>query len=103
MYSKRMVINFVVRMGIIKKIQYDCRHATYLIEKQQETSLTLKERLQLFIHLLGCSVCRLFRKQSRAISQSLRSLFQRSASQNHTLNEDVKREMQEKINERLHK
>lgn len=89
------------RMGTIKRIQYDCRHATYLIEKRQQTSLTLKERVQLFIHLLGCSVCRLFQRQSRAISRVLQQLFQRSAEQTHTLDEGVKREMQEKINERL--
>ena len=88
-------------MGVIKKIQYDCRHATYLIEKRQETSLTLKERMQLFIHLLGCSVCRLFQQQSRAINRSLKAMFQRSATQPHTLDENFKREMQEKINERL--
>jgi hypothetical protein len=90
-------------MGPIKKIQYDCRHATYLIEKRQETSLTLKERLQLAIHLWGCSVCRLFQRQSRAISHSLKTLFQGAAKQSHTLDESVKKEMQEKINERLPK
>jgi len=88
-------------MGVIKRIQYNCRHATYLIEKRQETSLTLKERVQLFIHLMGCSVCRLFQQQSRTISRALQHLFQRSAEQTHTLDETVKREMQEKINERL--
>ncbi|HEY8970229.1 MAG TPA: hypothetical protein VIM64_14090 [Puia sp.] len=88
-------------MGVIKKIQYDCRHATYLIEKRQQTSLTLKERIQLFIHLLGCSVCRLFQQQSRVIGHALQHLFKRSAEEVHTLDEGVKREMQEKINERL--
>jgi hypothetical protein len=88
-------------MGVIKRIQYDCRHATYLIEKRQQTGLTLKERVQLFIHLLGCSVCRLFQRQSRVISHALQHLFKRSAEQAHTLDDRVKQEMQEKINERL--
>jgi hypothetical protein len=43
----------------------------------------------------------LFQRQSRAISRALQQLFQRSAEQTHTLDEGVKREMQEKINERL--
>ncbi|HEY6899250.1 MAG TPA: hypothetical protein VI233_01345 [Puia sp.] len=88
-------------MGPIKKIQYDCKHATYLIEKRQETSLTIKERIQLFIHLLGCSVCRIFQQQSRTITRSLQSLFRHSAEQSHILDDNTKREMQEKINERL--
>ncbi|HVU54525.1 MAG TPA: hypothetical protein VHD83_05690 [Puia sp.] len=86
-------------MGPIKKIQYNCRHATYLIEKRQEKPLTVKERVHLYIHLMGCSVCRLFEKQSRAINRGLQSLFQRSHE--HTLDEKAKQEMQEKINERL--
>jgi len=90
-------------MGTIKKIQYDCRHATYLIEKRQQTSLTLKERVQLFIHLLGCSVCRLYQVQSKAIGRALQHLFRRSAENDPTLDESFKQEMQEKINERLPK
>ncbi|HEY4335339.1 MAG TPA: hypothetical protein VGM89_05565 [Puia sp.] len=88
-------------MGTIKKIQYNCRHATLLIEKRQETPLTWKERLQLVIHLSGCSVCRLYQQQSRAIAQSLQALFHRAAKQDHRLDEQIKQEMQKKINERL--
>jgi len=88
-------------MGAIKKIQYNCRHATYLIEKRQHTSLTLKERVQLAIHLSGCSVCRLFQRQSRMINRMVRKLFQTSDQQERRLDEGFKREMQEKINERL--
>jgi hypothetical protein len=88
-------------MGVIKKIQYNCRHATYLIEKRQHTSLNLKERIQLAIHLSGCSVCRLFQRQSRMINRMVKGLFQTSPDTQHKLDEDVKREMQERINERL--
>ncbi|MBS1563087.1 MAG: hypothetical protein JST39_01810 [Bacteroidetes bacterium] len=91
------------RMGTIKKIQYDCRHATFLIEKRQQTRLTLKERTELFIHLMGCSVCRLFQRQSRAISRSLRHLFRHPAIHTHTLDEKFKQEMQDKINEQMSK
>ena len=90
-------------MGTLKKIIYDCRHATYLIEKRQDTPLSLKERVQLFIHLRGCSICRLFQQQSRIINRVLQQVFRRSAQQPSTLDEAVKREMQEKINERLNR
>ncbi len=88
-------------MGVIKKIQYNCRHATYLIEKRQHTSLTIKERVHLVIHLVGCSVCRLFQRQSRMINRAARELFREATGQGHVLDEDLKREMQERINERL--
>jgi hypothetical protein len=88
-------------MGVIKKIQYNCRHATYLIEKRQHTSLTMKERVHLIIHLAGCSVCRLFQRQSRMINRAARELFQQSAGEQHTLDDMFKREMQDRINERL--
>lgn len=88
---------------MIKRIQYNCRHATYLIEKRQHTSLTIKERVHLIIHLAGCSVCRLFQLQSRMINRAAQQLFQDAARQEHTLGEGVKREMQERINERMPK
>jgi len=88
-------------MGIIKKIQYNCREATYLIEKRQHVRLTIKERVHLLIHLSGCSVCRLFQRQSRMINRIVKTLFRDAAGEQRRLDENVKREMQEKINERL--
>jgi hypothetical protein len=88
-------------MGVIKKIQYDCRHATFLIEKRQHTSLTIKERVQLVIHLSGCSVCRLFQRQSRWINRMLHSLFHSAEGQESKLSEEFKQELQQKIDDRL--
>jgi len=90
-------------MRRIKKIIYDCHHATYLIEKSQHASLSLKERMSLLIHLSACSICRLFRRQSRLINQVMNGLFRASAGRAQSLDEAIKREMQEKINERLPK
>ena len=88
-------------MGPIKKIQYDCRHATYLIEKRQHTSLTIRERIELYIHLSGCSVCRLFQQQSRWINSMIRGLFHSAEGQENKLDDEYKRRLQDKINERL--
>jgi hypothetical protein len=88
-------------MGIIKKIQYNCREATYLIEKRQHVRLTIKERVHLIIHLSGCSVCRLFQRQSRMINRMVKGIFGDTAAEERKLDDDVKREMQDKINERL--
>lgn len=88
-------------MGVIKKIQYDCRHATYLIEKRQHTMLTIRERLQLTIHLSGCSVCRLFQQQSRWISRTLRTLFHSAQDQESGLSDEFKQQLQQQIDDRL--
>jgi hypothetical protein len=88
-------------MGVIKKIQYDCRHATLLIEKRQHTSLTIKERVQLAIHLSGCSVCRLFQRQSRWINRMLRSLFHSAQDRESRLSDEFKQHLQQRIDERL--
>ena len=88
-------------MGVIKKIQYDCRRATYLIEKRQLTTLTLKERIVLAIHLAGCSVCRLFQRQSRIIYRMMRNLYRPTSDPLHHLDENTKRDMQGKINDRM--
>ena len=88
-------------MGPIKKIQYNCRHATYLIEKRQHTSLTIRERIELSIHLSGCSVCRLFQQQSRWINRMIKGLFHSAADQENKLDDEYKRQLQDKINDRL--
>ena len=85
---------------VIRKILYNCRHATFLIEKKQHTSLTMRERLELAIHLAGCSVCRLFQRQSRLIDRMMRGLFHSAKGQEKNLSDDFKKELQEKINER---
>jgi hypothetical protein len=88
-------------MGVIKKIQYDCRHATYLIEKRQHTPLTIKEKTQLIIHLSGCSVCRLFQRQSHWINRMLHTLFHSAESRDSKLSDEFKQQLQQKIDERL--
>ena len=88
-------------MGPIKKIQYDCRHATYLIEKRQHRTLTIREMIELAIHLSGCSVCRLFQQQSRWINRIVRGLFHSAEGQGKKLDDAYKRQLQDKINERL--
>jgi predicted anti-sigma-YlaC factor YlaD len=57
--------------------------------------------MQLAIHLAGCSVCRLFQRQSRWINRMVRDLFHYADSQEIRLNDEFKQQLQEKINERL--
>lgn len=55
--------------GALKKIIYNCRQATFLIEKKSLGKITAAETFQLQIHLAGCSVCRTFQLQSLLINR----------------------------------
>lgn len=78
----------------------DCHRATYLIEKRAEQPLSFSERMQLFIHLLGCGVCRIYRRQSKVIAAGLKAFFSGRHAER-TLDDGLKKRMQDEINERL--
>lgn len=90
-------------MNGLKKIQYNCKKATFLIEKQQTGRITLREQLELKIHLSGCSVCKTFRRQSIIINQMVRNLFDNANEKVLTLNEQFKQQLQEQIEDHLDK
>lgn len=90
-------------MGEIKKIAYNCRKATLLIEKKQIVSLNFREQLELKIHLAGCSVCRIFEKQSILINQMVKNLLKETTQRDIRLADEYKKEMQQKIEEKLNK
>jgi len=84
----------------LKKIAYNCKKATYLIEKQQIGKITLKEKLELKIHLTGCSICITFMQQSAVINQMARHLFQQDKTEL-KLDEGFKKELQQRIDHKL--
>ncbi|WP_232324588.1 hypothetical protein [Pedobacter cryoconitis] len=82
---------------------YNCRKATFLIEKKQLTVLTLREKIELRIHLSGCSFCRLFQKQSIGINKMVYELFHQAVNREIRLDDDYKKKLQERIEEQLDK
>jgi len=90
-------------MGPIKKIQYNCKKATFLIEKKMISKITFRETIELRIHLLTCGVCRLYQEQAGKINEMVRQLFNASASRDVKLDEGFKKDMQERIEEELNK
>jgi hypothetical protein len=87
-------------MSKLKKIAYDCRKATLLIEKRQMGKLMLQERAELAIHLAGCSVCRLYQQQSIAINGMIKKLFSSKSAQSR-LDANFKDSLQQQINNHL--
>lgn len=82
-------------------IAYNCRKATFIIEKKQLTEISLREKLELKIHLAGCSVCRLFEQQSIMINKLAKSLRSAAEGQNRVLDADFKLMLEEKIRTKL--
>ena len=87
-------------MSKLKKIAYNCRKATLLIEKQQLARLTVKETIELNLHLAGCSVCRIFQQQSVVINKMIKELFD-AKNISTGLDSDFKKSLQERINNKL--
>lgn len=90
-------------MGYLKKIIYNCRQATFLIEKKEISRLSFREMIELRIHLYGCGFCRLYKKQSRVINEMVQELFRSSMKSNFRLDTNFKKELQERIEEELNK
>lgn len=84
----------------LKKIAWNCRKATFLVEKQQIGNITGREKMELKIHLAGCSICVTFMKQSAVINQMGRKLFAPD-SRELKLDEGFKQQLQKQINNQL--
>lgn len=89
-------------MSEFRKIQYNCKKATFLIEKKQMSSISFREAIELRIHLMGCNVCRVYNKQSVMINEMVQKLF-RDSTENYRLDDKFKKGLQEKIEEELNK
>ena len=88
-------------MNNLKKIAYNCRKETFLIEKKQIATITAREKIELNFHLVGCSVCRLFQQQSIVINEMIKDIFNSTAHETLKLDNDFKTALQSRIDERL--
>jgi hypothetical protein len=91
------------KRSMLKKIQYNCKQATFLLEKKVYKPLSFRETIELRIHLAGCSVCRLYGKQSAMINDMVQQLFRESEKENYKLNDTFKKELELRIEEELNK
>lgn len=89
-------------MGPLKKIQYNCEKATFLIEKKLISRITFREQIELRIHLMGCSVCRIYQTQAGKINEMVHQLF-RHPSKDVRLDDTFKKDLQDRIEEELDK
>lgn len=83
----------------LKKIIYNCKQATFLIEKRAFGKISAAEALQLQVHLAGCSVCRTFQQQSLLINR----LFAGFQPDEFSLDEDFKTGLKQRIKKEMKK
>ena len=88
-------------MNSITKIAYNCQKATFLIEKKQLSPLTSREKMELKIHLAGCSVCRMFQQQSIFINKIFSAKLFGNRYEHIKLDENFKSALQQKIEQQL--
>ncbi|MBK0379864.1 hypothetical protein [Mucilaginibacter segetis] len=88
-------------MNELNKIRYNCKQATFLIEKKLLGKITLKESVELRIHLIGCDACKLYAKQSDKINRMMQRMFKTVAGKPVTMDEKFKIELQERITDKL--
>jgi len=86
----------------LKKIAYNCRKATFLIEKQQIGKITFREKLELQVHLAGCSICVTYMQQSAVINQMVRKMY-RSGYTKLKLDKEFKQQLQKRIEDQVGK
>ncbi|MBN9383574.1 MAG: hypothetical protein J0H74_22640 [Chitinophagaceae bacterium] len=85
-----------------EKIAYNCKKATFLIEKKQIRNISMREKLELKIHLECCSACRIFERQSILINKLVRDLSHvPQVTSDIKLDDDFKKKMQGQITEKL--
>ena len=90
-------------MNDLKNIIYNCKQATYLIEKRELTKLTFKEGVELRVHLVGCDMCKLYVKQSQKINEMIKQLLKTDVKGPFKLDDRFKNTLQAQIENQLNK
>lgn len=90
-------------MDELTKIAYNCKKATFLIEKKLIGKITLREKIELKMHLTGCSICKTFECQSVVINRMVKELFNNVQKENLKLDEEFKKNLQHRLEEELNK
>ncbi|MDO8993803.1 hypothetical protein [Daejeonella sp.] len=88
-------------MSTLNAIAYNCRKATFLIEKQNLSGITIKQQYELKFHLAGCSVCQLFQQQSLLIDKMVKKHFFTEEEDLPKLDNNFKQNLEKRIESEL--
>lgn len=82
---------------LMSRMLLSCKEATFLVEKQMESSLTFMEKFRLNIHLKLCKVCIAYQHQSETINKAVEK-WTKGSILSKELPSKVKSEILKKIN-----
>ena len=83
---------------IMDKMVNSCKKTTELIDKKFLTSLSIKERIQLYFHKSMCKTCSSYEHQSKFIDSAVSKLFQSKPKIDTKTSNDRKQKIIDKIN-----
>ena len=75
-----------------------CKKTTELIDKKFLIPLSIKEKVQLYLHKSMCKTCTAYEHQSKFIDNAISKLFHSKSKINTDSSEERKRKIIEKIN-----
>ncbi|PZP38638.1 MAG: hypothetical protein DI598_20545 [Pseudopedobacter saltans] len=97
-----MIKNKLIRNAIINAhAQGNCKHATFLIEKKENTRLTFREWWAMQLHLAICPLCTLYKSQSQLLQQMMVKIFHNRKDRTISMDEARKEALEKLIEERL--
>lgn len=83
---------------IMDKMVNSCKKTTELIDKKFLTSLSIKERIQLYVHKSMCKTCTSYEYQSKFIDNAVSKLFYGKPKNEMNLSKEKKQNIIDKIN-----
>ena len=90
-------------MGWYKNIIYNCEKATFLIEKKNQEGISPLQQIELRLHLISCSVCRLYYSQTRLIDKMLPRFYPNHLKPGPGLDDAFKKGLQEDLAKEMKK
>jgi len=90
-------------MSAENKMPYNCREATYLIEKQNISTISIRQQHKLKLHLDACFVCEVFQQQSLLIDKMFKDHFFTKEADLPKLDEKFKESLENQIESELNK
>lgn len=80
-----------------KTFKNKCKKTTFLLEKGEFEKIADGEKLAMYIHLMRCQTCRLYKKDSQLIGKMLTECFETSKNNQTQLSAVFKSSLAEQI------
>lgn len=87
--------------NLMQILMLDCNEATRLTSIKRYQKLTLKQRMQLSVHLMVCQVCKKFSIFSDLVDESMEHVCQAPKEKEYHISDDKKNELESLIKKEI--